>query len=184
MNGNRLEATMGDRVPPSLQQTYSETVATLVKKARRAQSLARNGSQAYSLIDVLKAMPTAIDRYSTGIPPLDACLRGGIPPGRLYTFVGPPTRGKTALVVQLMLRLAHFHHLPARGLFPDEGNWQAALMALEGLGFDRQTLEDKRELILPDITAKTTDLDLALFDPDITLEAATDSIAHLDKLVL
>lgn len=38
----------------------------------------------------------------TGIAPLDACLRGGLPRGQVCEIAGPPSSGRTTLLLQLL----------------------------------------------------------------------------------
>lgn len=87
-------------------------------------------------------MPPPGQRLPTGIPALDKCLRGGFAPGRIYTTIGAPHRGKTALNSQLALHVALHSGAAVVGLFYDEGSWQAGLMMAEGLGHERADLED------------------------------------------
>jgi KaiC/GvpD/RAD55 family RecA-like ATPase len=96
-------------------------------------------------------MPPPSDRLGTGFPTLDRILRGGFAPGRVHVLVGPPGRGKTILLAQFGLRAAREHGAAVAGIFSDEGGWQAAMMMAEGVGFDRERLEDDfasiRELV-------------------------------------
>jgi circadian clock protein KaiC len=47
--------------------------------------------------------PRSHDRASTGVPGLDAILRGGFPRGHLYLLEGTPGAGKTTLALQFLL---------------------------------------------------------------------------------
>src|SRR4051812_3116598 len=38
----------------------------------------------------------------TGVAPIDACLRNGVPRGQLSELVGPSSSGRTTLLLQLM----------------------------------------------------------------------------------
>jgi KaiC/GvpD/RAD55 family RecA-like ATPase len=114
---------------------------------------------------VLAAMPPPGERLSTGIPTLDRCLRGGLARGRIYTIVGPPHRGKTALWTQIGLRSARHHGATVVGIYADEGTWQAALMLAEGIGFERTDLEDRYADVAARVEASTEPLDLRLPDP-------------------
>ena len=119
-----------------------------------------------TLVEVLGSMPPPGERFSTGIPSLDRCSRGGFAPGRVYTFVGPPSRGKTVLVAQLALRWARERGALVIGFFCDEGSWQAALMMAEGIGFDRDDVEDRFAERRSELEEATRDLALRFPPPD------------------
>ncbi len=128
-----------------------------------------------SLDAVLAAMPPPGERLATGIPTLDRHSRGGFVCGRVYTIVGPPGFGKTALWQQLALRWAREYDALSIGLFCDEGSWQAAVMMAEGLGFDRDEVEDSFAVVHPQFYEATRNLRLRLPKPDDP-ETMLDSI--------
>ncbi len=119
-----------------------------------------------TLDQTLASMPGPGERLETGIRPLDECSRGGFARGRVYTFLGPPGKGKTALLTQLCRTFAARYKALVIGLFCDEGSWQAAVMMAEGLGFDRDRLEDAYGEIRPAVAEKTATLDIRLPHPD------------------
>jgi KaiC/GvpD/RAD55 family RecA-like ATPase len=128
-----------------------------------------------TLVDVLGAMPPPGERLSTGLTKLDRCSRGGFALGRVYTFIGPPGRGKTALVAQLALLWARDRGARVVGFFCDEGSWQAAVMMAEGVGFERDRIENAYSDLQAEVEAKAKGLDIRLpdpDDPDTILEAA------------
>jgi hypothetical protein len=65
------------------------------------------------LLADLRALPTVVrpdlrpagsPPLATGLAPLDALLGGGFPPGRISEVVGPPTSGRTSLVLSTLAR--------------------------------------------------------------------------------
>lgn len=149
--------------------TYAHRLKGSCDCGRRheARTAAEESKPWPDLLQVMDETPPASARLSTGLPTLDRCLRGGLVRGRVYTFIGPPGRGKTCLLCQLGLHLAKAHRAKVAGLFIDEGPSQAALMMLEGLGFARETLEDDFASIREQVKAETKDLRIWL--PDTTI---------------
>lgn len=156
------------------------TITELIGLATEAAG--RNPSKASrwpTVPEVLASMPPPGDRLSTGFPTLDTCLRGGLAPGRVYTTIGPPHRGKTALNSQFMLRCVKDHGAVGVGLYYDEGTWQAGLMMAEGLGFDRATLEDKYAESRADVEKSFEPIRLWMPNPsseESELEAVDDGL--------
>lgn len=126
--------------------------------------------------DALASMPPPGERFATGLPTLDRVSRGGFARRRVYTFLAAPGKGKTALLVQLCIKAAREGAI-VFGFFVDEGAWQAAVMACEGLGFDRKNLEDDYAGIQSQVCSKTRDLDLYLPDPE-KRDTALDSVSE------
>jgi circadian clock protein KaiC len=60
-------------------------------------------SQGTEILLTSTQSPASGNRASTGIPGLDAILRGGIPRGHLYLVEGTPGAGKTTLALQFLL---------------------------------------------------------------------------------
>lgn len=55
--------------------------------------------------ELVEQMRTPMSRVSTGVPCLDAALRGGMPVGRLLTIVGQPGASKTTLAFQIAMAM-------------------------------------------------------------------------------
>jgi hypothetical protein len=49
--------------------------------------------------------PRTVERISTGIPAIDALAAGGIPRGALTEIYGPPSSGRTSLLLSLLSRI-------------------------------------------------------------------------------
>jgi KaiC/GvpD/RAD55 family RecA-like ATPase len=133
-----------------------------------------------TIATTLATMPPPGERLATGIPTLDRHSRGGFARGRVYTFVGPPGKGKTALVAQLCRTFAANDGALVVGFFVDEGSWQVCMMVCEGLGFDRETLEDSYATIQEAVAEKTRSLQIYLprpDGPDTVLEAVDEWLA-------
>lgn len=64
-----------------------------------------------------KAGDLIVERYSTGLPDLDAALGGGIAPERLYVVGARPSIGKTSLAVQLFHNVLDAAGEECTGLF-------------------------------------------------------------------
>jgi replicative DNA helicase len=130
-----------------------------------------------SLVQVVASMPPPGERIPTGLKALDRCLRGGLAAGRIYIFVAAPFRGKTALVSEIGRHSAQ-RGLHVAAIYADEGDWQATLMILEGLGFDRADLEDHFDQVSERVSIQTENLDVRIFTPDAVLE---DVVEQLDS---
>lgn len=74
---------------------------------------------------VIATMAKDMDPIPTGWAPLDnRCRRGGVPPGRVLCFGGPPFAGKTTIVAQIAYHMSLT--IPVFALFSDEGRTQAS----------------------------------------------------------
>jgi predicted ATP-dependent serine protease len=62
------------------------------------------GGMAYSVAE-LAALP-AQATHSSGLGPIDSLTMGGLPPGAIWTVVGPPALGVTAVVIQAAVHAA------------------------------------------------------------------------------
>ena len=91
----------------------------------------------------------------------------------VYTFVGPPGKGKTALIAQLCRHTA-INGARVLGFFHDEGSWQAGMMMAEGLGFDRDGLEMDYAGIRPSVQTKIQPLSIRLAPHGLTLDDAEE----------
>ncbi len=118
--------------------------------------------------EVLSSMPAPGERLATGFPTLDRCSRGGFARGRVYTFIGPPGKGKTAMLCQLS-RIFATRGAAVLAFFHDEGAWQAGLMMAEGLDFDRDALENNYGGTRAAVQEKTALLKIRLAPPEATL---------------
>jgi KaiC/GvpD/RAD55 family RecA-like ATPase len=118
-----------------------------------------------TLDDVLASMPPPGERFATGFPTLDKVLRGGFVRRRVHTYVGPPGRGKTVMLKQHSVNAAQGGAIVI-AFFCDEGDWQAAVMAAQGLGFDRKAVEDGYAAVRAEVQARSCGFDLYFPNPD------------------
>lgn len=160
-----------ETIGESLSRAYpDERKAEYAKNAKTDAAVTGSSSPTWeslpTLDHTLASMPPRGERLATGIPTLDKCSRGGFVRGRVYTFLGPPGKGKTILLAQIGRRFAVEYGAIVIGLFCDEGAWQAATMILEGSGFERKDVEDSYSDIRADAVGHTGSLKIRLPDPD------------------
>lgn len=180
-----LEADNRLRCQPPLDAEEVRSIAASVARypAPAEQAATPSYLSLPTLDDVLVSMAPPGERLTTGIPTLDRVSRGGFARGCVYTFIGPPGAGKTAMLCQLARRFADKYGALVIGLFFDEGAWQAALMTVEGLGFERGDLESDYASIRPKVAPKTAKLDIRLprpADADTVLDSIDGWLASVD----
>ena len=90
------------------------------------------------LAAVLEARHNVGQRFSTGLPSLDAKLEGGLYAGTLTIVQGKPGIGKTMLATQIALHLAD--RCAVAVLYADEGMQGAAVRIGQQLGVPRTSL--------------------------------------------
>ena len=90
------------------------------------------------LVAVLEARHNVGQRFSTGLPSLDAKLEGGLYAGTLTIVQGKPGIGKTMLATQIALHMAD--KCAVAVLYADEGMQGAAVRIGQQLGVPRTSL--------------------------------------------
>ncbi|HLG44082.1 MAG TPA: bifunctional DNA primase/polymerase [Nitrospirales bacterium] len=130
-------------------------------------------------VAVLRKSQNQGDPIPTGLPVLDARLRGGMRPGKALVIGGTPFAGKTALSIQIA-KAAVDHGCVAACLMTDEGRESAIIRLGQQLGYARADLESGDE---PTLDAMERDLagQAILFpDPDgegdLTLEGVAEAL--------
>lgn len=128
---------------------------------------------------VIAGMAKEGDPVPSGLPWLDSRLRrGGLTPGRVYAFGGPPFTGKTTIVVDIALGLAR--RIPVFALFSDEGRAQAAARMGVMIGVDLERIETDPSKAAPQIEDYMGERALYLAKPDSEIanaEAIFDAVA-------
>jgi len=113
----------------------------------------------------LRAEPRNLIRLVTDFPTLNAATRGGIPTGIVFSVIGAPHTGKTAILSQLALRAASEGYLVV-ALFKDEGRFAASVRLGQQLGLDRTRLENQDPRELDDFDSAMLDRSLVTPDAD------------------
>jgi recombination protein RecA len=79
-----------------------QPAVAVLEAALRARNLDRTLTTALPSLERIDASALV----STGLPALDACLRGGLPRGQLSEITGPRSSGRTTLLLHLMATAA------------------------------------------------------------------------------
>lgn len=125
--------------------------------------------------DVINAMARESDPTISGVPWLDSRLRrGGLTPGRVYAFGGPPFTGKTTIVADIALGLSL--RVPVYCLFSDEGRTQAAARMAVMLGLELSQIEEKPASAAMELYGKIGERSIYLGAPDSDATRAFDGL--------
>jgi KaiC/GvpD/RAD55 family RecA-like ATPase len=119
---------VGPRPAPSLEELEAKAVAAI----RALLWL--------DLETVLEARRSVKERFSTGLPSVDAKIEGGLYAGTLTVVQGKPGIGKTMLATQIALELSS--KCAVACLYADEGMQGAAVRIGQQLGVPRAKLMD------------------------------------------
>jgi RecA/RadA recombinase len=160
----------------------SELRAT-VQSVARLEAAKHDAPAALPSLDapvaVLRKSQNQGDPIPTGLPILDARLRGGMRPGKALVIGGTPFAGKTTLGIQIV-KAAVDGGCVAACLMADEGRESASIRLGQQLGYEREKLESGHEPTLDAMERDLAGRAILFPDPDgegdLTLEGVAEAL--------
>jgi KaiC/GvpD/RAD55 family RecA-like ATPase len=161
---------------------HSELRATVQSVARR-EAAKHDAPAALPSLDapvaVLRKSQSQGDPIPTGLPVLDARLRGGMRPGKALVIGGTPFAGKTALGIQIV-KAAVDNGCVAACLMADEGRESAVIRLGQQLGYARADLESGHDSTLDAMERDLAGRAILFPDPDdegnLTIEGVAEAL--------